>query len=782
MVDKKKVKAEFSGNWEKYYKVDFLVENGFKRKVCPNCGKGFWTLDESREHCPDQPCQFYEFIGNPPTTKRLTYVDSWMEIKNFFRKHGHASISTYPVVCRWRPDLFFTIASIIDFQRIEGGNVVFQMPANPLVVPQFCLRFPDIPNIGVTGKHYSTFCMVGQHSIYDGKQGYWKEKCIELDFKLLNEVFGIPGKEIVFVEDAWVGPGAFGSSMEYFVRGIELGNAVFTEFLETPAGVKEMKEKVIDMGAGLERFPWVTQGTPTSYDVVFDPILRKLREHLEVEYDREFMMKYGKMAGILNVDEFSNTKKMKEEIASKLGVTPEILDKKTQSIQALYSICDHTRTLLFAIKDGMLPSNVGGGYNLRVILRRALGFIDDNHWNLRLGEVCDMHAKHLKPMVPELEDAMGSVRKVLEVERNRFHNTKLRTKSIVERLMEKEEKIDEDTLLKLYESEGITPELVNDYVPDLKVPGDFYTRITNKHDLPTEDSEKSFLDVEDLPETELLFYQDQKMMQFKAKVLKVIDGNWAVLDKTAFYPEGGGQKPDLGFIGSNPVSDVRKIGGVVVHRFIGSLNEGDEVSCRINEYNRQTLTKHHTATHIINAAARIVLGPWVWQNSAEKTSKKARLDITHFDSLTAEEVQKIEDKANEIVKKNLPVKKEVMPREEAEKRYGFSIYQGGVVPTRNLRIVSIGNLDVEACGGLHVDSTREVGFILITRSKRVQDGVVRLEYVAGDVAVNELKESEKILKESASLLKVKEEELPKKVQELFDEWKGKRKSAKRNGS
>lgn len=779
MVDKKKLKREFSKDWEKYYKLDFLVNKGFERKICNNCGKGFWTLDSNREHCPDQPCQYYEFIGNPPAKKKLSYVESWLEIENFFRKNGHTPIPTYPVVCRWRPDLFFTNASIVDFQRIEAGNVVFQMPANPLIVPQYCLRFPDIPNIGVTGRHYSAFCMVGQHSIFNGNQGYWKDKCVELDFGLLNDAFGIDEKEIIFMEDVWVGAGAFGSSMEYFVRGLEMGNMVFTEFLETPSGVKEMKDKVIDMGAGLERFPWITQGTPTSYDVVFEPILRKLKDSLGVDYDLEFMMKYGKLAGILNVDEFSNTKKMKQKIAEELGVTPEILDKKTGPMQALYAICDHTRTLTFAIKDGILPSNVGGGYNLRVILRRALGFIDDNHWNLDLADVCELHSKQLKPIVPELEGSIGSIRKVLDVEKKRFHNTKLRTKSIVEKIIQKDEKIDADTLVKLYESEGITPELVNDYVPNLKVPENFYTRITSKHELPEKGFEKSFLDVEELPPTELLYYQDQKMMEFKAKVVKVLENSWAVLDRTAFYPDGGGQKPDLGFIGSNPVSDVKKIGDVVVHRIIGSLNEGDEVSCRINTYNRQALTRHHTAVHIVNAAARQVLGPWVWQNSAEKTSKKARLDITHFDSLTDDEVQKIEDKANEIVRKNLPVNKEVMLRKEAERKYGFRIYQGGVVPTKDLRIISVGNIDIEACGGTHTDSSKEVGYILITKSKRVQDGVVRLEMVSGDVAVKELKESEKLLKDSVGVLKVKEAELPGKIQEMFDDWKEKRKQVKK---
>ncbi len=781
MMDKKILRKQFQKDWEKYYKIDFLVNKGFQRKICPKCGKGYWTADPERNHCPDQPCQDYEFLGNPSTSKRFSYIESWQEIEKFFKQNGHTSIKQYPIVCRWRPDLFFNIASIIDFQRVEKGQVVFQMPANPLIVPQFCLRFPDIPNVGVTGKHYTNFCMIGQHSIYDGKTGYWKDKCIELDYRLLTEVFGIPGKEVVFTEDLWVGYGAFGSSMEYFVKGIELGNAVFTEFLESNGVVTEMKNKVIDMGAGLERFPWICNGTPTSYDIVFEPVLKRLKEQVGINYDKEFFLKYSKLAGNLNIDEVRSIKKARERVAEQLGVTVDILDKQVRPMEALYAICDHTKALTMAISDGMLPSNVGGGYNLRVILRRALGFIDDNHWNVDLGDVCEMHAKHLKPIVPGLEENIETVKKILGIEKQRFHETKLRTKRIVERMIQDEEEFTEEKMLKMYDSEGITPELINDFKPDLKVSEDFYVKVTEKHTTPPKGIEREEVNVEGLPETKILFYDNPKMTEFKAKVLKMIDDKWVVLDQTAFYPESGGQKGDLGFIDSVPVSDTQKFQGVVVHRVLGKLEEGQEVKGTVNVYNRQILTQHHTATHVVNTACRQILGPWVWQHSAEKTSKKARLDVTHYEALTDEVVQKIEDKCNEIVKKNYPVITEVLPREEAEKKYGFRIYQGGVVPEKNLRIVSIDKLDHEACGGTHVNKTGEIGFISITKTKRVQDGVVRLEFVAGDVATKQLKESEKLFKESCDALKAKEEELPQKVEELFNEWKEKRKEIKKLG-
>ena len=228
-MDKEEILSKFSADPVKYYKVKLFEEQGFERKPCAKCGRFFWTLDGNRNHCPEDSDDTYSFIGNPPTKKRFDYSQAWKEIESFFVKNGHTSVSRYPVVCRWRDDLYFTIASVVDFQRVMGSKVVFEFPANPLVVPQMCLRFKDLENVGVTGRHFSSFCMIGQLSI-PNSQGYWKDECIDLDFRLLTNQFGINKNEIVFVEDVWEGGGSFGSSLEYYVRGLELGNAVFTEF------------------------------------------------------------------------------------------------------------------------------------------------------------------------------------------------------------------------------------------------------------------------------------------------------------------------------------------------------------------------------------------------------------------------------------------------------------------------------------------------------------------------------------------------------------------------
>ena len=479
-IDKKVLMKKFQANPEKYWEVQLFKEKGFVRKKCSKCGKFFWTLDQEREMCDDQPCRFYDFIGNPPTNKRLDYVEMWKTIEKFFVRNGHTSLRRYPVVCRWYP-LFFNIASIINFYRIDSGQLTFEFPANPVIVPQFCLRFNDIGNVGVTGKHSTCFCMVGQAGFYDGKQGYWKDRCIDLDFELVTKEIGIPEKEIIFIEDMWVGPGAFGPSLEYFSRGLELGNAVFTEFTGSTSSYKEMPKKVIDMGAGLERLAWITNGTPTHYDVTFEPVIRYMIKESGLKPDWDFFQRYSKLAGSLNLDEVSNLNKMKDKIAKQLGVSVDVLNSKTKPLEAMYAIADHTLALSFAISDGALPSNTGGGYNLRVILRRAFSFLDKLKINLDLVKVCELHARHLKYFAPELEENINTINTIFDVERKRFNSSKFRAQKVVEEIVQKNEEITEERLLQLYDSEGITPELLKEYKPDLKIPEDFYTKVTEKH-------------------------------------------------------------------------------------------------------------------------------------------------------------------------------------------------------------------------------------------------------------------------------------------------------------
>jgi len=763
------LRAKFSAHYEQYYLVDLFKREGFVRKKCAKCGKYFWTLDGERTICDDQPCSPYSFIGNPPISGPLDYIATWKKVERFFARNGHAIVNRYPVVSRWRPDLYFTVASIIDFQRIQGGKVVFELPANPLVVPQMCLRFNDVPTVGVNGKHSTSFCMIGQTALAN-KEGYWKDRTIDLDFELLTKVFGIQKHEITFDEDVWVGYGAFGYSLQYNIRGLETGNAVFTAFEGTIASYVPLKERVVDMGAGLERITWLSHGTPTAYDAYLSDILRRMREENSVKYDEALFQKYSALAGDINLDEYSNLDQARQWIAKSLGTTVANLKEQFGAVEAFYAIADHSRTLLFAIADGMLPSNSGGGYNLRMIFRRARNFIDYYKLKLTMADLVEWHIDYLKAMYPEIAEHRDDVREVLRVEESRYSASAERASRIVASLAKEKKLVSTEELIRLYDSDGITPEQLIEAGAPITMPEDFYGRVQAKHMIHDTPEPTAHFDIRNLPTTKLLFYDEAAPMEFRARVLKVFRGEFVVLDRTAFYPRGGGQEPDRGTIGGAKVVDIEKYGDVVVHRIEGKApRAGGPVSCHVDSRRRRRITQIHTATHILNGSARQTLGPWVWQHSAFKEEDYGRIDITHFSHLTSQEVQKIEDIANEIVRKDLEVRSVFMPRGEAEQKYGFRLYQGGVVPTKLLRVVDIGGWDVEACGGTHTTSTGEVGLIKITKAERVQDGVERLNFVAGEAAVEYVHNMDSSLDQLSSILSTQRENLPRVAKSIVEE-------------
>ncbi|MBT4216324.1 MAG: alanine--tRNA ligase [Nitrosopumilus sp.] len=766
-MDKNQILKEFSADPDRYYKVKLFEEQGFIRKACTKCGRFFWTLDASRTLCPDDGTDTYSFIGDPPTTKRFDYTQAWKQVEEFFVKNNHTSVSRYPVVCRWRDDLYFTIASVVDFQRVMGSKVVFEFPANPLVVPQTCLRFNDLENVGVTGRHFSSFCMIGQHSIPE-KGGYWKDECVDLDFRLLTQQFGIKKEEVVFVEDVWSGGGSFGSSLEYFVRGLELGNAVFTEFQGELGQHTTLDQKIIDMGAGLERFAWITNGTPTAYDCCFGPVNQILFEKIGIDSDSEMLKKYFTEIA-KEIDHFDDLNQVRRLAVKNAGITEDQIKKIITPLEGMYLIADHLRTLIFAIADGALPSNVGGGYNLRMMLRRINGTINRLNLKLDIDELIDAHIDYLKDTYPELDQKREDVKTILKLESSRYEESKIHMKKKAEKIREKgAPSVNE--LITLYESDGITPEYLKEIDAISEIPSQFYSKLSDLHQ-----SEKkkaiTELPLEELPETETLFYKDDPM-EFEAKVIKVI-GDQVVLDRTSFYARGGGQEPDLGTISGFNVVNVDKHASIIVHKLEGGVpNEGDTVSCKVDETRRSNITKNHTSTHIINVSSRGVLGSWIWQHSAFKDDDHARLDITHHSSLTDEQVKQIENAANQMVKENYPVNIDYYDRGTAEQKYGFKIYQGGVVPVKSVRIVSIEDKDIEACGGTHVKKTGDIELIKITKTKRIQDGVVRIEFVSGPTAFQYVKDQEEESKRKEQQAVVKQQ-LEKQREENKDKAKEK---------
>ena len=315
--------------------------------------------------------------------------------------------------------------------------------------------------------------MVGQHSIADS-QGYWKDECIDLDYTLLTGPFGIKKEEIVFVEDVWEGGGSFGSSLEYFVRGLELGNAVFTEFQGSIDSPITLDKRIIDMGAGLERFSWITMGTPTAYDCCFGPSITKLLDGIGCDLQDPKLVAY--FTGIAkNIDKVGLGEARKIAVLQ-AGLDPDRLQKTIAPIEDAYTVADHIRTLVFAISDGALPSNVGGGYNLRMILRRAvaaaarIGIGRDFSW------LVDAHTEYLSKTYPELVQTREDVKKILAIETGRYDQSMERMEKIARSI--KSEPSTKD-LVRMYESDGITPDYLLDAGVIKDIPEDFYSKLSD---------------------------------------------------------------------------------------------------------------------------------------------------------------------------------------------------------------------------------------------------------------------------------------------------------------
>lgn len=780
---KKEFKLKASKEPDKYYATSVLKKEGFARKKCSKCGTFFWTVTEDNV-CGDPACSGgFRFINNSPAKNKLDYIGVWEKFSDLFSKWGYIPIKRYPVTARWRNDTDFVQASIYDFQPyVVSGEV--EPPANPPIVPQPCLRFNDIDNIGITGAHYSCFVMIGQLAFMKPKD-FEQEKYFTDIHNWLKEGLGLKNDEIKFHEDVWVGGGNFGPCMEFFSRGLELGNQVYMLYEVTSDGYKELNLKVLDMGMGQERNSWFTQGKSTSYETTFPTVVEKFKKMTGIKIDPELMRKFLPYSSYLNVDEVEDIDKTWNLVAKKIGYDVEELKKKISETSALYSIAEHSRALLVALSDGALPSNVGGGYNLRVLFRRAISLMDKYNWNIEVTDLCKLHAQYLKPLFPELLENLDEVNEILNVEKKKYNLTKEKANKIISNI--KNEKVDDKKLLMFYDSYGIAPELVKGelekYGERIDIPDNFYAKVAELHEkkaqeATTEREEK--LDLEGLPETKALYYDDYLKNENMANVLQLIE-NKVILDKTVAYPTSGGQLHDIGTINGEEIIDVFKQGNIIIHVLKNKpkFKVNDIVTVKIDPERRKQLAQHHTATHIVGAAARKILGRHINQASAKKTKEKATLDITHYESLSDDKIKEIENEANKIVNSKVAIIKNFYPRTEAEKLFGMNIYQGGAVPGKNLRIVQIKGLDTQACGGTHLDNTSETGEIKILKSTKISDSVVRIEFTAGKAAEKEKKEKEEILKEAAKVLNVEIDELPARVEELFNKWKKVKKAAKK---
>ncbi|MBY9019968.1 MAG: alanine--tRNA ligase [Candidatus Lokiarchaeota archaeon] len=778
---KKVFKKIASEDPDSYFPTKELKELGYMRKICEICDTYFWTTHKERKICGDPACEGGFQVAGKPLPQKLSYIGVWNKIVEILEPRGYKPIKRYPCVARWNPTSEFTIASISAFQPyVVSGEV--EPPAKKLIIPQFCLRFNDIENVGITGSHNTGFIMVGQH--FFGTPQEWNQGELFLDIHaFIHEGVGLPKEEITIHEDSWAGGGSFGCSLEFFSRGVELFNQVYTLFEQTPDGPQELKLKVLDMGLGQERVAWFSQGTPNIYEATFPDVISKLREITKVKTHFDLYNDFSRYSAYLNIEEVDDMDAAWEKVGIELNMDVNDLREKILPMTAIYSIADHARTLLFAINDGKLPSNVGGGYNLRVILRRALNFIDKFGWDIEISDVCNWHAKELYELFPEVSERLDEIKKILTIEKEKFYATKRKASKILEKLLV-EGDISTETLIDIYDSRGINPEMVKDTATKLgkkiKIPDNFYSLVVERHESKEKIDIKPNeikLDLSNVLETKSLYYYNYTETSNNAKVLKII-GNNVVLNQSVAYPTSGGQLHDIGTINGQKFNIVFKQGNHIVHvlsekpKFI----EGESVKVEVDKNWRTQLSQHHTATHIVNAAARFVLGAHINQAGAKKTMEHSNLDITHYEQISREELLLIEKKANEIVDNAIDMKLFFIPRSEAEKRYGMTIYQGGAVPGKNIRIVEIPDVDVEACGGTHLNNTSETGRIKIIKTQKIQDGVVRLTFTAGSATKGLEDEESRILDHLKTLLDVPQNQIVIRVEELLEKWKNLNKS------
>ena len=803
------VRPEFQQNYHKYYPETFFKSIGFHRHQCSKCRKFFWSKRVEDTICGDSNCLGkYTFIGRGTGIgekgRKLTYSETWDTFEKSFTtaRIPCTKIGSYPTVARWRNDVDYVAAGIYCFQPycVTGE---MQPPANPLICPQFCVRFNDLDNIGLTGRHYSGFVMIGiQVFNYPGDYKFFKEECVEFNYNWLTQELGIDDSEITFVEDIWAGGGNMGPSIEYFIRGMEIGNMVFMQYKTFHDGrYEELKIKIIDTGIGLERVAWLVNGDSTSYVSTFKNALQFIMDRLGVSMNNDVWNQLGPLSCQLDVDECEDLEKAWSDIAAQLGLDKKTIKSAIEPIKDLFIILDHTRTAFFLVRDGSLPSNVGGGSNLRNIIRRTFAILSKNGWWEKLGwegymQLFECHAKDLEGLYGKFPP-YSSFDTILRLEFERWTNTDESQALKLKKMLAKKPQLSLEDWYLAVTSWGIPSDTVSK-ISGNPIPDNLYYYIDERKNKFVKAPDKVLYDTVHLPETVSLYFDHNKSdparvsdFEFRSKLVEVLvntseegqagQRNVVVLEKSGFYPTSGGQLHDKGHlvVGAHTLNVVKveKVGKAVLHFLDREVppellnSEGLPVHGFIDRRRRLQLRNHHTAAHIMFAAARQVLGPHIWQQGAKKTELQAHLDLTHFASLTHEEEISIQDAANRIVMGSHSISKDLQQKDSAEKKHGFSLYQGGVVPGNELRIVHIEDVDVEACCGTHCDNTAEVGWIKITCTKRIADGILRIYFVAGERTIDKLNEEARILHRVADVWSLPTSQIVEDSERKFKEYK-----------
>ena len=814
--------------------IDLQVfhDNGYTRRQCRVTDLWFWTCDAQRETCGDTEEDEYTFIGAPIIAG---YQQRGRELKDLMREAfisflegiGHTRVAPYPVLARWRDDIHLTIASIADFQpHVTSGEV--EPPANPLAISQPCIRLNDVDAVGRSGRHLTTFEMMAHHVFNrpdEGKMYYWMDECVQYCHDLLCGTFGIDPTEVTYVENPWSGGGNAGAAVEVIVGGLELATLVFMNLEENEDGdieikgvnYSEMPLQIIDTGYGLERFCWAAAGTPTIYEAIYPESVAWLKglagfsaERFDMSQDEldSLLGEMSRLFGIMNIEAGSDGDRMREVFLKRLAergypIEAELFESITEPLSRIYAIPDHMHALSNMLGDGLVPSNAKAGYLARMIARRVLRMRDDLGLEVSLADLA-IHHLEMNYSADRMKQTQDGLVTILKGEEERYDEMLRKgnqvVKTAIKDISKSATELPDGILFTINDSHGIAPDLVINIANDLGwnslvLRTGFSAEMAERHAEMAKNAAKSVAtkplieEIPDLPHTIPLYYENVSQQNFEASVLSCLplvgddipEGatHGIILDRTCFYPEGGGQEGDYGTLttdsSSYPVLDTRKVGELVVHLCTGGFEVGDMVHGEIDWERRRQLMDHHTSVHIVGGAARKLLGPHIYQAGANKSVESARLDITHHRRLTRKDLDAIESLANEVVQNVSRTEKLTLDRKDADRKFGFDLYQGGAPKGSDIRILRISDHDIQACGGTHHDEPGRIGQIRIVRSNAVQDGVERLHIVAGQAAMVHARGQEDILRNTSEIFQVPIEDLPSTANRFFGEWKEQRK-------
>ncbi len=746
-----------------------------------------------------QGCALSTFINDPPTKRAYTLKEMRETFLSFFEERDHKRMKPYPVVARWRDDLYLTSASIVDFQPYVTNGIV-PPPANPLVISQPCIRLVDVDNTGPTfGRHLTIFEMGGHHAFnYPNKDVYWKDKTVRYHHEFVTEELGISADKVVYKEDVWIGGGNAGPDLETIVLGLELATLVFMKFKVVNGKFVELPIRTVDTGYGIERYTWMSQGAVSGFHAVYGEVLESIFEMAGIEdVDQKLLAKVARFSGGISLEQPTKRRDSWHIVAEQVGVDISELARILQPIENVFAVADHTKSLAFLLAEGVVPSNSKEGYLARLLIRRTYRLLKALDIEDKLDSIMESQINKWSSDFPHLHEMRHGILKMLSVEKQKFKQTLKRGKSLVTRIaqdlkLKKKGEIPIETLIELYDSHGLPPEAVQETAANegvnVKTPENFYKMVAERHlqadskDLTTTDERLAL--IADLAETRPLYYEDPYQKEFESRVIRILNDNQVILEQTAFYPEGGGQPADKGFLKFDgkdvEIIDVQKVGKIIIHIAKEAVPKDCEmVSGKIDWDRRIYHMRAHTATHLIMGAARRVLGDHVWQTGTQKNIDRSRLDISHFQRLTTAEINKIETLANQAIIDTIPVEAKLLPRDKAEAKHGFRLYQGGAVPGKEIRVVKVGNWEVEACAGTHVENTGEIGFIKILHTERVQDGVERINYATGKYAVEESQKREALLRKLSETLNAPQDKLLPTAKRLLKEWKETRRENER---